>query len=223
MSVPAGRKEGQERSALNLSYVSFTLSPPSRHTQRTPLWLLLPLGPSQRIVREDYFRKVPEIGRDHVEIRVLCDATTIPCADFSRARVRKSPLGILRYCHRIFSRNPLRSYLGPWTHALLSSPFSFQGRWTEHHPRPFTKNRRFGFIFRRDKTFLIDKFMMEIIFEIIDISLSMVLLSFVISYLSRLYIVWLLERVQTGWLFNFSGWYLSACAHRISNFNCGCL
>lgn len=73
--------------------------------------------PRERIIREEGGRNR---WRDHVEIRVLCDATTaIPCAEFL-ACVRKCLGGILRYCHRIFSRNPLRSCLGPWTHTRVT-------------------------------------------------------------------------------------------------------
>lgn len=65
-----------------------------------------------------------------------CATTTDPLCEFL-ARVRKCLGGILRYCHRIFSRNPLRSCLGPWTHtrALLSSPF-FVSRPLNRTPLP---------------------------------------------------------------------------------------
>lgn len=113
-----------------MSYVSF--HPLSRAGTRTSTHthprarLLLPPSlarkstyrrPRERIIREEGGRNR---WRDHVEIRVLCDATTaIPCAEFL-ACVRKCLGGILRYCHRIFSRNPLRSCLGPWTHTRVT-------------------------------------------------------------------------------------------------------
>lgn len=90
--------------------------------------------------REDYFRKVPGIGegprRDSGPLR--CNHH--PFCGFL-ACVRKCLRGILRYCHRIFSRNPLRSCLGPWTHTRVTFIPFFVSRPLNRTPPLFPHHR----------------------------------------------------------------------------------
>lgn len=129
MGVSAGRKEGRTgRSALNLSYVSFTLfSLPGRHThQHTSLCdscslSCKPTSTPRIVVRERIISERCQESegprRDSGPLR--CNHH--PLCGFL-ACVRKCLRGILRYCHRIFSRNPLRPCLGLWTHTRYFHP-----------------------------------------------------------------------------------------------------
>lgn len=79
-----GRKDRKER----VEFVICKFHPlPALHAQAQAPVTLAPSSTQPRVVREDYSRKVPGIGRDHVEIRVLCDATvSLRLRGFSPAR-----------------------------------------------------------------------------------------------------------------------------------------
>lgn len=127
-----------------MSYVSFTLSPVRAHAPaHTPPRLLLPPArksnqhatyrrPRERIIRERW-QESEGPRRDSGPLR--CATTRDPLCEFL-ACVRKCLGGILRYCHRIFSRNPLRSCLGPWTHTRVTFIPFFVSRPLNRTPLP---------------------------------------------------------------------------------------
>lgn len=127
-----------------MSYVSFTLSPVRAHAPaHTPPRLLLPPArksnqhatyrrPRERIIRERW-QESEGPRRDSGPLR--CATIRDPLCEFL-ACVRKCLGGILRYCHRIFSRNPLRSCLGPWTHTRVTFIPFFVSRPLNRTPLP---------------------------------------------------------------------------------------